>query len=75
MSNIKLHPRFVPTPGTPTAAPAYFPYKHGMLAEVTARKERRASVKDGKFRHCWGCVARSVCPFQNDCPRCAEMAA
>lgn len=39
-------------------------------------KARQAvKVTPRKFTHCWGCVARSVCAWPNDCPRCAEMAA
>lgn len=34
---INPNPRFIPTPGTPTAAPAHFPYDHPTLAEVEAR--------------------------------------
>lgn len=28
MSNINRNPKFIPTPGTPTAAPSHFPYDH-----------------------------------------------
>jgi hypothetical protein len=42
------------------------------------QKERRASAPkraDTSFKSCWGCVARCVCPWPQDCPRAAEMVA
>ena len=87
MSNISPNPRFVPTPGKPTAAPpmdlfgpigrrwCYYA-NHRTMAQVMADEERQARKSaPAKFTHCWGCVARAVCPFPQDCPRCREMAA
>lgn len=42
MTNLNPTPRFDPTPGRPTAAPAHFPYAHPTIAQVDAIAEHRA---------------------------------
>jgi hypothetical protein len=63
----------------PTAAPAYFPYPHRTMAEVMAEEVRKQGVRRSRNDPpprgaCWGCIDRTVCPWPNDCQRCAEMA-
>ena len=32
------------------------------------RREKKRQPKSCEFTHCWGCIARSVCPFPAECP-------
>lgn len=87
MGNINPRPVFVPAPGTPTPCKkaetrwgSFYGYSsHRTMAEVMAEEATKRlqprGGRFGRFKHCWGCVARSVCPWPNECPRCAEMAA
>lgn len=52
--NINPHPSFKPTPGTPTAAPAYFPYHHDSLARIWRREARRKFDAARHYAHAHG---------------------